>query len=472
MEVGVRKVMGANRTQIVQQFWSEALILSFLGLVLGIALSEMLLPVFNSFVHQQLTLTYYDEGPLLLLLFGIVGLIAGSYPALVLSRFQPISVLKGETRIGGRNQLTRTLIIFQYAASITLIVGTGVMLQQQDYLRNKNLGFNKEQVAIIHANRKIAKPYKQEILKDPRIQNVTISDRILIDGYSWVRYKMPDGSEMPIRIIGVDVDYLSTLEISLIEGRNFSEMLPSDRDQSILINETLVKQLGLENPVGKPLQGFRRDNIKNATVIGIIRDFHTESLHAKITPLALLLEKYSWGPFLLIRLPSHHTHETIEMLKSTWDKMAPNKPFALSFLDEQLDRQYHNEAYWFQILSYSALIAIALSCLGLFGLASLAVVRRTKEVGIRKVLGASANQLMWLLSKDFVKLLLVSNVIAAPMAYWMMDKWLGNFAYRIDLSMGVFVAAGTLTLVIALLTVNVQTLKAARSNPVDALRDE
>lgn len=473
-EVGLRKVVGANRIQIIQQFWSEALVLSFLGLFVGTALAEILLPVFNGFVHQKLTLAYFEDWWVLLLLLGVVGLIAGSYPALVLSRFQPVLAIKGEARPGGRNLLTRTLIILQYAASIALIIGTGVMLQQQDYVRNKNLGFNEEHVAIIKTNRQLAKPYKEAIVNDSRIAGVTITDRTLTteSGYSWSNYSLPDGSIVEIKVIGVDVDYLSTLEIPLLAGRNFSEDHPSDLTKSVLINETLAKKLGVENPVGETLAGFGRNGVNDPVVIGIVRDFHIKSLHNRIEPLALLMEKYNYGPFLLIRMRPGQIFETIGMLKNTWEKVAPNMPFELSFLDENLNRQYANEVYWFRVLSHSALVAVLLSCLGLFGLASLAVARRTKEIGIRKVLGASVHHVMWLFSRDFIKLLLVANIIAYPVAYWMMNQWLTNFAYRIELGIGVFGIAGILTLIVALLTVNFQTLKAARRNPVDALRDE
>ncbi len=472
-EVGLRKVVGANRGQIIQQFWSEALVLSFLGLLVGTALAEILLPVFNGFVHQKLTLAYFDDWWVLLLMLGVVGLIAGSYPALVLSRFQPVLAIKGEARLGGRNFLTRTLIILQYAASIALLIGTGVMIQQQDYVRNKNLGFNKEQVAIIQANWRTAKSYKQAIVNDSRIVGVTITDRTLIDGYSSTRFKFPDGSMVTVKVIGVDVDYLSTLEIPLLAGRNFSEDHPSDLTKAVLVNETLAKKLGVENPVGETLMGFRRDGgFRDPVVIGLVRDFHIMSLHNQIEPLALMMENYKYGPFLLIRMRSGQIFETIGMLKNTWEKVAPNTPFELSFLDENLNQQYANEVYWFRVLSHSALVAVLLSCLGLFGLASLAVARRTKEIGIRKVLGASVHHVMWLFSRDFIKLLLVANIIAYPVAYWMMNKWLTNFAYRIELGIGIFGIAGILTLLIALLTVNFQTLKAARRNPVDALRDE
>ncbi|MDE2701242.1 MAG: ABC transporter permease [Gemmatimonadota bacterium] len=473
-EVGLRKVVGAKRGQIIQQFWSEALVLSFLGLLVGTALAEILLPVFNGFVHQKLTLAYFDDWWVLLLLLGIVGLIAGSYPALVLSRFQPVLAIKGEARLGGRNLLTRTLIILQYAASIALIIGTGVMIQQQDYVRNKNLGFNEEQVAIIKTNRQLAKPYKEAIVNDSRIASVTITDRTLTitGGSSGESYSLSDGSIVKTRVIGVDVDYLSTLEIPLLAGRNFSEDHPTDWYKAVLINETMAKKLGLENPVGKTLAGFGRNGVNNPVVIGMVRDYHIDPLYRRIEPLVLLKENYTYGPFLMVRLRSGQMLETIDMLKSTWEKVAPDRLFELSFLDESLNQQYANETYWFRVLSHSALVAVLLSCLGLFGLASLAVARRTKEIGIRKVLGASVHHVMWLFSRDFIKLLLVANIIAWPIAYWMMNQWLTNFAYRIELGIGVFGIAGILTLLVALLTVNFQTLKAARRNPVDALRDE
>lgn len=472
-EVGLRKMLGANRTQVIQQFWSEALLLSFLGLVFGVALAEILLPVFNEFVEQQLTLSYFDDWALLVLLLGVVGLLAGSYPAIILSRFQPVLAIKGEAQIGGRNRFTRALIILQYGISIALIIGAGIVIEQQHYMRNKNLGFNKEHVAVVRANRRVAKSYKQEIAKDPRLAGVTISDRILIDGYSSLNYKLLDGKETRIRLIGTDEDYLSTLEIPLLEGRNFSEDHPSDRENSVLINETLAKQLGIENPVGKTLSGFVWENLlKDPVIIGVVRDFHTESLHEQIVPVVLQMRYYKNGPFLLVRMRAGEMLETIEMLKGTWGKMETNMSFSLSFLDERLDQQYRDEMYWFRVLSHSAFVAVALSCLGLFGLASLAVARRTKEVGIRKALGASIGNVMWLLSKDFVKLLLFANVIAWPVAYWATNKWLTNFAYRVELGAGVFLIASLLTLVIALLTINAQTLKAARANPVDALRNE
>ncbi len=375
---------------------------------LGLGLSCCILMAL--FVKHEWT----HDGFLLLLLLGFVGLIAGSYPAIVLARLQPFS-----------------------------------------------------------AALPIAKTYKQEIIKDPRVVGVTISDRILIDGYSYIDYSLPDGRTLEIRLIGIDEDYLSTLEIPLVEGQNFSENHPSDRENSVLINETLAKQLGVKNPVGKTLIGFHwEDLMEDPVIIGVVRDFHTESLHNQIVPVTLQMRYYKNWPTLLIRMRPDRIFKTIEMLKNTWEKVRPNVPFALLFLDERLNQQYRNEIYWYRVLSHSALVVIVVSCLGLYGLASLAVARRRKEVAIRKVFGAAMSDVMWLLSKDFVKLLLIANVIAWPVAYWAMNQWLANFAYHIEPGVGIFVLVGALTLGIAQLTIFTQTFKVARRNPVDALRYE
>lgn len=490
LEVGLRKVLGANRIQVVKQFCCEALVLSFLGMVLGLVLAELFLPIFNDFVQRNLTIAYVEDSILFCLLFAIVGVLAGSYPAAIVSRFQPISAIKGEVRIGGRNLLTRSLIVLQYTISIALIICTGVMLQQQSYIKNKDLGFNKEEIILIQGGSwEIAQRFKQEALKNPNMMNVTLSDYEFIGGYPGSNFKLPGGQTLPggkdwVVTLGIDVDYLSTFEIPLLQGRNFSPNVPSDRTNAVLINETMAKLLNFKNPVGETLLGFNGAGLKDPKIIGVIKDTHVGSLHEHIEPQVLQINHFNNGIFTFVRISPNNMAETVNLIKETWHKVAPNVPIqfgfknlgsryaTLSFVDEILNRKYANEHYWNRILNYSSLLTIMLSCLGLFGLASLAVTRRTKEVGIRKVLGASMSNVMWLLSKDFVKLLLFANIIAWPIAYWAMDKWLANFAYRMELGIGIFLLSGLLTLIIALLTVNVQTLKAARSNPVDALRYE
>lgn len=475
LEVGLRKVLGANRPQLMKQFWSEALLLSLIGLILGIALAELFLPIFNGLIQRNLQIAYLTDAFFLFLLLVIVltvGLVAGSYPATVLSRFQPISALKGEKHLGGRNHFTRILIVLQYTASITLIIATTVMVKQQHYMSNRNLGYEKEQIVVVWPdNRKLADLYKQEILKNSYVLNATITDRAFTTGSSSNGYKLEDGTRIDIRIIGVDPDYLETLNVPLLHGRNFSEELSTDKDGAVIINESLANALKMENPIGQLLKNFGWSGME-PTIVGIAKDFHIDSLHRKIQPLALQMKQFSWGPFVMIRVRPDNLTETIETLKSTYAQIAPNRPFNQWFLDQRLNSQYRKEQRWQKILTYSSIFTIAISCLGLLGLASLAVSRRTKEIGIRKVLGASVPNLVNLLTLDFVKLLLIANVIAWPIAYYAMEKWLTNFAYHIELGIGIFALSGALALGVALLTVGTQTFKAARSNPVDALRYE
>ncbi|MBT4502774.1 MAG: FtsX-like permease family protein [Gemmatimonadetes bacterium] len=477
LEVGVRKVLGAGRRQVMQQFWSEALLLSFVGLLLGIALAELFLPVFNGLVERKLHISYWSDGSFLLLLLVIVaatGLIAGSYPSLMLSRFEPVTAMKGEGRIGGRSRLTRTLVVLQYTASIALMICTGVMIRQQNFVRHKHLGYDREQVLVVRTDGdKIARRYKQELLKDPRILAVTITDRAFTTGSSSTSYQFPDGARLSVRLICVDPDFLSTLKIDLLDGRNFSDEYPSDRDRAVLINETLACQLNLENPVGQPLPGFTWREIKSPTIIGVVRDFHIDSLHQPVRPLVLQMRHFQTSPSLMIRLHPGDLSNSVAMLKEAWKSVTSSgEQIRLSFLDDNLEKQYRNEERWQRMLMYASALAIAISCLGLLGLASLAVSRRTKEIGIRKVLGASVANLVSLLSRDFVKLLILANGLAWPVAYWVMDGWLADFSYRIDLGIGVFALAGALALGVALLTVGAQTVKAALANPVDALKYE
>ena len=477
MEIGVRKVLGANRRQVMQQFWSEALLLSFFGLLLGIALAEVFLPPFNSLVQSNLQISYFvDASFLALLLFivTIVGLFSGSYPALVISRFQPVASIKGEMRLGGRSWLTRLLVVLQYAASIALIACTGILIEQQRYMQNKNLGYDQEHIVVVTSeDEKIAERYKQEVLKETRVLNATITDRAFTTGSASTGYKLPDGTRFSTRLIYIDADFLSTLNIALVSGQNFTDTHPSALHKSVLINEAMAKRLGQKNLIGQTISGLSWSNLKDATIIGIVRDFHIDSMHRAIQPLVLHRTVKNSRLKVLIRIHPDNLIGTVAILKEIWKNIAPpDEQIQLSFLDNNLDRQYRNEQRWQRILTYSACFAIAISCLGLLGLASLAVSRRTKEIGIRKVLGASVPNLVNLLTLDFIKLLLIANVIAWPIAYYTMDKWLTNFAYHIELGIGIFALSGALALAVALLTVGTQTFKAARSNPVDALRYE
>ncbi len=478
-EVGMRKVLGAQRRQLMQQFWGEALLLSMFALVMGIALAEMFLPVFNDLARKNLSISYLDSWGTTLMLLGLVGiagLAAGSYPAVVLPRLHAVEVLKGQVRIGGRNVGTRALVVVQYALSIALMISAAMMVQQLNYLREKDLGYREEQVVVVPAmvanSDAVSERYKVEVSKSPRVVSATISDRAFTTGSRGIGMEKEDGERLRVRVIRVDPDYLETLKIQLVAGRNFSPTSPSDPQSFALVNEKLAGMLGWEDPVGKTLKNLDWEKLGELTVIGVVRDFHIDSLHRGIQPLLLHTGPRSYGPFVLIRIQPEDIAGTIAFLKKTWEAVALDQPFQYSFLEDNLVRQYQNEDRWIRITGYTFLFAILISCLGLLGLASLSVTRRTKEVGIRKVLGASVSNLVLLLSGEFAKLVVVANLLAWPAAYYVMNRWLQDFAYRIDPGPEIFILCGVLALGIALLTVGAQSMKAALANPVDALRYE
>ena len=479
LEVGMRKVLGAYRSQLMGQFWGEAILMTFFALIIGLAFTELFLPQFNTLAQKQLTLSFTNSNVWvgLLLILICVGIIAGAYPAFILSRIHPIQSLKGRTTFGGRNRITRTLIIIQYALSIGLMTSTGIMYQQLDYMHNKNLGFDTEQVAVVEVPggnaSEIADRYKAALQSASGIIGITTSDRTFTSGSSATGYRDKNGKLHFIRQLRIDNDYLTTLKIPLLTGRDYDPSRPSDEKQSILVNETLAKTLAFENPVGQIFAGWGGDAFNNPTIIGVVKDFHFDRLHTEIQPLVLYTNPTgNERRAVFIRIRPEQSAKTLAHLEEVWNTVAPDRQYRLRFLDDNLNKQYHNEERWNQIISYGTLFAILISCLGLLGLASLSVARRTKEIGIRKVLGASVPNLVNLLSIDFIKLLLIANIIAWPIAYYAMNKWLTNFAYHIELGISIFVISGTLALFVALLTVGTQTFKAARSNPVDALRYE
>lgn len=477
MEVGVRKALGANRRQVMRQFWGEALLMSFGALLIAVLLAELLLPVFNGLVDRNLQIAYLGDRSFLPFLVGIVlatGLIAGGYPALMLARFQPVTAMKGEGRIGGRSRLTRVLVVLQYGASIALMICTGVMIKQQGYLSSKYLGYDQEHVVVVPTQGlNTATRFKEELLKDPQVLGVALTDRAFTTGSSSTGYYLPDGTQRYVRLIRAGVDFLPMLKIDLVAGRNFSEDHPSDQSEAVIINETLARELGLDDSVGQPLAGFEWRTLKNPTIIGVVRDFHIDSLHRRIQPLVLQMKHFQYWPRAMIRLAPGQLGEAAARVEETWKAVAPaNEPFQMSFLDANLDDQYRSEKQWQKVLMIASSLAIVISCLGLLGLAILAVSRRTKEVGIRTTLGAGVANLVALLSRDFAQLLVVASLLAWPVAYLVMDEWLAAFSYRIGLGLGIFLLAGLPAVVLALVTVGTQTVRAALTNPVDALRYE
>ncbi|MCY3767470.1 MAG: ABC transporter permease [Gemmatimonadetes bacterium] len=471
-EVGLRRVLGAHRSQLMWQFWGEALSLSLVASAMGIALAEMFLPAFNDLARKNLDMPYLDSWGTPLALLGMVciaGLAAGSYPALVLPRLQTVDVLKGHVRIGRRNAGSRALVAVQNALSIALMIGAALMFHQLNYVREKDLGYRKEQVVVVPVPDDYSDLYKIEVSRSHRVISATVSDRAFTTGDATLGVETKDGERLGVRVIRIDPDFLKTMDIQLVAGRDISSPSTSGQRVSALVNEKLAGMLGWEDPIGKTL---KLRALREPTVVGVVRDFHFDSMHDEIQPLVLHTGMGTFGPFLMIRIKPADVAGTIAFLEKTWEKVAPDEPFSYSFLEDNLARQYRNEDRWFRITAYTFLFAILISCLGLLGLASLSVTRRTREVGIRKVLGGSVSNLSLLLSSEFVKLVLVANLLAWPVAYYVMNKWLQNFAYRIDPEPEIFILCGGLALGIAMLTVGAQSVKAALANPVDALRYE
>jgi len=480
-EVGLRKVVGSSRKKLIHQFLSEAVLLSFISLALGIIIVEILLPVYRNLIGRQLDIHYFDNFvviPSLLALGLIVGVISGSYPAFFLSSFKPISVLRGNTGSSrGSSLLRNILVVFQFAISIFLIIGTLVIYQQLKLFQNIKLGFNKEQVLVVRNPGALGNnvtPFKEVLYNYRNVIDVSGSNTLPGRSFSNIGFGA-EGVEksFTLNLCVCDYDFLNTLKLEMAQGRFFSREFSTDSHAAIL-NEKAVKLLGWENPIGKKINNWSR-NRGNFTVVGVIKDYHYESLHQEIRPQALFLSGGYYQnieSFISVRLNTENISETVKYVGSTWNDFAPEKPFEYSFLDEDYDNLYVNEKQTRKLFTIFSFFAIFIACLGLFGLASFSADQRTKEIGIRKVLGASVPRIVNILNKNFIKWVLIANLIAWPAAWFIMNSWLQNFAYRINLSWWMFILAAALALLIALITVSFQTVKAALKNPIDSLRYE
>jgi putative ABC transport system permease protein len=489
LEVGVRKVMGAERPQLIRQFWGEALLMVIVSFIFAIGLSVLFLKPFNFIANKELVLAF--DGITILFFTGIivlVGLIAGIYPAIVLSAFAPIKVLKNRLQSGSAIGLFRKgLIAGQFVASIIMIIGTLVIGQQLNFLRNKNLGYDKEHVVIVSTNKSraegipLAEHFKGELSKDPRVIGSTIS-LFSFSEPGWANLGYEDDKKVyrNFRMNAIDADFVKTMNLQIIAGRNFLKDNPADITSSMIVNEALVKEYGWKDPIGQKLPGRYQQQI-----IGVVKDFHFESLHNIIQPLALVLKPdsmyrksndvsapFASQPRISIRMKGGNMQGQIASLKSAWISVAGAQDFEYRFLDESLNNMYKDEQRIGSIVRYASILSIFIACMGLFGLATLVVARRTKEIGIRKVLGADVKGLVGLLSKDFIVLVAIAALIAFPVAWWALNKWLQDFAYRISIEWWVFIVAAATALLIALLTVSVQAIKAAVANPVKSLRTE
>ncbi|OGG45866.1 MAG: hypothetical protein A3F84_17065 [Candidatus Handelsmanbacteria bacterium RIFCSPLOWO2_12_FULL_64_10] len=472
-EIGVRKVVGAHRLQIVTQFLGESIFLSCMALFLAVAMVELSMPLFNILLDKKLSVGLLDHPFVVIGVTLFAGIIAGSYPAFFLSALQPVNVLKGISKATSRSFTCRkVLVVIQFSISIGLIVCTGIMYSQLSYLKNKQLGFNKEDVVVIDWAHRIARiePFKSELLKNVDILSVSASKNVPPDPS--VRSFVVNPEEVghrDMKIVMVDYDFMRTLGIELKAGRDFSRDWPTDAEESVILNEEAVKELGWASSVGKrfDIPYFQ----KRSRVIGVVKNFNFESLYQKISPVAFIITP-RWYSKLTVRVRSNNISDTVDFLKKKWQEFVPDHPFSFYFLDDRLDQLYRAEEQRGQMVGTFSTLAIFVACLGLFGLASFTVEQRTKEIGIRKVLGASVSSIVMLLSREFLLLVGVANLIAWPVAYCAMNRWLRDFAYRIELGPGAFVLGGVLALGIALLTVSAQAVKAATANPVDALRYE
>ena len=475
-EVAMRRVAGASRTQLTQQFLGESMLLSVIAMVAGVGLAELLLPAFNGLTGKDLALSDQADGAGLAFLFGLaaaVGMAAGGYPAFVLSGFQPVAVLDGRHRLGGTNLFGRALVVFQLAMSVFMVVSALLMVRQLEYLKKKPLGFKSEHVLRIpiwdlwQRDSGHVDVFRNELMRHYTVLGITTTTHALSNRTRYLGNLEYQGEKLDVELVDVGYDFLKTMGLSLLEGADFFPR-SSDSRASIIVNEALVRRLGWEKPVvGRMLRVEERD----VTVIGVVQDFHVRSLHHRIGPAVLRLDKMGWG-MLFVRIRPENIPGTLAFLEEKWREVAPGLEYQLFFLDDEVKGQYRAEERWNRVLWFSALFAVFIACLGAFGLTALAVSRRTREIGIRKVLGAHGTEIVSLLSGDFVKLVVIASLIAWPVAYYASDRWLQDFVYRIEPGIGTFVLGGILMLVVVLLTVGVQAIRAAWANPADALRTE
>ncbi len=472
-EIGLRKVIGAGKSNLIRQFYGESILISFISLFFSLFLTELLLPVFNNLSGKTLSLDFINNPvliPILLVITLITGLISGSYPALYLSSIQPIQALKG-SKLSSSSLFRKVLVTFQFVLSIVLIFSTIVVFNQLHYMSNQYLGFNKDMVVYTPLNRELQSKYElvqNELLQDSNIENVcATSSHLGIHAIGSIDINKWDGNDgeksILTGIMTASYNFLETFDIDLVSGRFFSKQFSSDTN-AVVFNETAIKQMGLEKPIGQ----FILDDIK---IIGVVKDFNFESLKSKIRPLAIFVDPGDYMYFA-IKISNQNTAATIGSIRKTISKFAPNYPFEYHFLDEEFDKMYKSEQQLGKIFNYFAILAILISCLGLIGLASFIAQRRTKEIGVRKVLGSSIFSIITLLSKDFTKLIILSNIIAWPIAWFVMNNWLQNFAYRIDIAWWFFGLSGIISLLIALSSVILQAVKAATANPIKSLRYE
>ncbi|MFH1853390.1 MAG: ABC transporter permease [Candidatus Neomarinimicrobiota bacterium] len=483
-EVGVRKTLGSSRGQLIQQFLTEAIIMTAIAFIIAVILVLVLLPSYNNLIGLQLALGLFKDAlvlPALIILILLVGTISGSYPAFFLASFNPVKVLKGSAQAKSRNSWLRSgLVLFQFTISITLFTGTMVVFNQLNYIQNKDLGYNKEQVVIVEKTDDIGaqiQAFKQDLRQDPRIISVANSTSLIGHNFGNSVHQIrgePAENAIMLSLCLTDPYFIDAYQLELVRGRVFSPDRPTD-SLAVVINETAAAHMNVGDPIGRYLtRGTGPDGqTTDFEIIGIVRDFHFMSLHEQIRPLALYnFRPRGFGRYTAVRVTEHDITGTLGYIEEIWKKYAVDQPFEYTFLDDDFNQLYAAEERTKQIATIFSLLAIMIASLGLLGLASFITEQRTKEIGIRKVLGASVPNIYVLLCSDILKLILIATVLSWPISYFSMQRWLENFAYRIEFSHLTFLLAGLLAFIIALATVTTQAVKAATSNPINALKYE
>lgn len=480
-EVGIRKTLGSRKAQLINQFLIESVLISIISLIIAVGIIYLTLPSFNSLAGKDLELLSTGSYvlPVIILFSIIVGLLAGSYPAFVLSSFNPSAVLKGNQYTSAKGSILRNgLVVFQFFVSILLIIGTLIVQRQMDFMQNKDLGYNKDNVILVERAGFLqdqTQTFMDEVKKLPYVKGVGSSASIPGRGYQGIQFTPEGGSEViTTNFMAIDDYYAENIGFEIVEGRGFTEDFKDSL--AILINEQTKALLGTDDVIGMRLQnnlGGDPPQIINFEIVGVVKDFHYMSLHNEISPFVMVsTESGLQGVGLISIRVDGHFQEVLSEVEDKWKEFAPEQPFKYAFMDEDLARQYENEAKSGKLLTVFAVLAIVIACIGLFGLAAFTAGLRTKEIGVRKVMGASVISIVAMLSKDFTTLIIIALVVAVPVAWYGMQSWLENFAYQVDVGIGVFIVAGLTALLIAWITVSYQSIKAAIVNPVKSLKDE
>ena len=479
-EIGIQKIVGAKQIQLLLQYLGESFIVTIIAMGFSIVLSQLSLPLLNQISSKSLSIPYTDPKFLLMLFVLIIisSFLTGISPAVMMSSFQPVDILKGKFKTGGKKfSFGKAMIIFQFTLSIIIIINTVLVFNQLNFMLNGDLGFDKENIICLKAQGDVQTRYdafKSQILKNPNIQSVTRNEPMSIhsigatEGINW-----PGKTDnFNIKMIHCDIDYDKTYNVEMADGRFYSEKYPLDRKNAYVLNEAAVKEMGLESPIGNPLNVWNREG----TIVGIVKDFHYFPFHHKIDPLIMRIpdpqEESLYYREFSIRVQSHSISSTLDFLKAQWKVYYPTEKFDYYFFDDSLNTNYQAEQRMGTIFKYFSILAIFIACIGLYGLTAFTIEQKTKDIGVYKVLGATVPNIIFLLIKNYFWLIVVANIFAWSIAWYTMDKWLQNFAYRIDLTIWPFLISGLAALAIALLTVSWQALRAARSNPIEALKYE